>query len=91
VSVHVVPVPKLEHAPPHPEKVNPDFGLSVKVTLVPLAMGCEQLAPEQATVPLPVPAIVIDIVKVVGDSGVNVTFNGVPGAETVNPCCTYCA
>jgi len=60
VSLQVVPRP--EHAPPHPEKVDPEFGLSVKVTLVPLAMGCEQLAPEQDTVPLPVPAIVIEIV-----------------------------
>jgi hypothetical protein len=64
-----VPVP--EHAPLQPAKVEPAAGAAVRVTAVPGVKDCEQLAPQLipagllVTVPVPVPLLVTDSVKVV--------------------------
>jgi hypothetical protein len=57
-----VPVP--EHGAPQPVNVDPDAGVAVKVTCVPLLKLAEQVAPQLipagalVTVPVPVPALV---------------------------------
>jgi hypothetical protein len=68
VTAHV-PVP--EHAPLQPAKVEPAAGAAVRVTTVGGVKDCEQLAPQLipvgvlVTVPVPVPLLVTDSVKVV--------------------------
>jgi hypothetical protein len=55
------PVP--EHAPVQPVKVEPDFGVAVRVTIAPGANLCVQVDPQLipagllSTVPLPFPAL----------------------------------
>ena len=67
VTAHV-PVP--EHAPLQPAKVEPAAGAAVRVTAVAGVKDCEQLAPQLipagvlVTVPVPVPLLVTDSVKV---------------------------
>lgn len=62
------PVP--QPVPLQPAKVEPDAGVGVKVTAVPLLKLDEQVVPqlipagELVTVPLPVPALVTERVKV---------------------------
>jgi len=65
-----LPVP--EHAPPHPEKVEPEAGAAVSVTAVAWAKGALQVAPQLMpagaleTVPEPVPALLTVSVKFPG-------------------------
>ena len=57
-----VPVPL--QAPPQPVKVEPEAGVAVRLTTVPLAKLAEQVAPQEipagelVTVPVPVPVSV---------------------------------
>ncbi len=67
VTVHVA-VP--DEQPIHPANVDPDAGDAVSVTIVPLLKGAIQVAPQLmdpsllVTVPLPVPSLEIDKLKV---------------------------
>jgi hypothetical protein len=72
-----VPVP--EQAPLQPAKVEPEAGAAVRVTAVPGAKDCEQVAPQLipagalVTVPPPVPLLVTDRVGVVPPVAVPLT------------------
>ncbi len=57
-TVHMLAVP--EHAPDHPEKVEPAFGLAVNVTEVP-ALNEE---PEGLALTVPVPVPLTEVVRV---------------------------
>lgn len=52
-SVQVEAVPA--HEPPQPEKVYPEFGVAVRVTLVPLVYDSLQSVPQEIPVPVTVP------------------------------------
>jgi hypothetical protein len=58
-----VPVPL--HVPLQPEKVEPEAGVAVRVTLVPLAKDALQVSPQliplgnEVTVPLPLPDLLM--------------------------------
>jgi hypothetical protein len=64
-----LPVP-LQPPPFQPENFEPAAGEAVRVTAVPLATGCEQsvpqLMPGPATVPVPVPTLLMVRAKVTG-------------------------
>jgi len=68
VMVQVDEVPEQPPVPLHPVKLDPVFAVAVKVTDVPEAIDAEQVVPqlmppvELLTVPLPVPAFVIESV-----------------------------
>jgi hypothetical protein len=62
VRVQIVAVP--EHAPLQPEKVEPDAGDAVSVTLVPEAYDSEQPVPQLMPVPVTVPEPLLVTVSV---------------------------
>jgi hypothetical protein len=70
VAAVIVTEPVLHPVPVQPAKVEPDAGVGVKVTTVPLLKVDEQAVPqlipagELVTVPLPVPALMMERVKV---------------------------
>ena len=59
-------------APPQPEKVEPEIGVAVRVTLVPLVTNVLQVGPQliqlgaEVTVPLPLPVLLMASENVVG-------------------------
>jgi hypothetical protein len=65
----------LVHAPVQPEKVEPDAGVAVNVTELPLVTlalhTVPQLMAPPATVPVPVPVLVTDSVKLPAGPGMN--------------------
>jgi hypothetical protein len=76
VRVQVAEVP--EHEPDHPEKVESEAGVAVRVTEAPLARVAEHVVPQfkppvfDVTVPWPVPLFVTETVyvEIVGGGGV---------------------
>ena len=78
VFAFIATVPLVQPDPLQPAKVDPAAGVAVKVTAVPLLYVPEQVLPQLmpagllVTVPLPVPAFVIERVKVCGACGLKV-------------------
>ena len=70
VAVFMVTEPVVQPVPLQPAKVEPDAGVAVRVTTVPLLKFAEQVLPqlmpagELVTVPLPVPALTTERPKV---------------------------
>ena len=70
MAAFIVTVPVVQPVPLQPAKVEPEAGVAVKVTTVPLLKFAEQMLPqlmpagELVTVPLPVPVSIMESTKV---------------------------